>query len=107
MPRGALDGILVVSLEQAVAAPLATCRLADAGARVIKIEREGTGDFARHYDSYVEGQSTYFAWLNRGKESVTLNVKDGEDTQTLEAILSKADVFVQNLGPGAAVRKHI
>jgi crotonobetainyl-CoA:carnitine CoA-transferase CaiB-like acyl-CoA transferase len=71
--------MLVVSVEQAVAAPLCTARLADAGARVIKIERKGTGDFARQYDDYVQGESTYFSWLNRGKESVTLDVKTTQD----------------------------
>jgi len=99
----ALEGILVVALEQAVAAPIATCRLADAGARVIKIERE-TGDFARGYDSVVHGEASYFVWLNRGKESLVLNLKDTEDMALLERILSKADVFVQNLAAGATER---
>lgn len=99
-----LKGLMVVSLEQAVAAPLATARLADAGARVIKIEREGTGDFARHYDKMVHGESTYFTWLNRGKESLALNVKRPESISLVHRILAKADVFVQNLGPGAAAR---
>ncbi len=97
-----LDGVLVVAIEQAVAAPLATCRLADAGARVIKVEREG-GDFARGYDG-SEGVSAYFAWLNRGKESVVLDIKDPEDKALLERIVGRADVFVQNLAPGAAAR---
>ena len=99
----ALDGILVVSIEQAVAAPLATCRLADAGARVIKIERPG-GDFARGYDKAANGYSSYFSWLNRGKESIVLDVKDESDSSLLEAILGKTDVFVQNLSVGAAER---
>jgi itaconate CoA-transferase len=96
-----LSGLLVVSLEQAVAAPMCTCRLADAGARVIKIERP-EGDFARSYDDLVHGESAYFVWLNRGKESVVLNLARGEDKALLEAMLAKADVFVQNLKPGAA-----
>ena len=100
---GALDGILVVALEQAVAAPLATARLAEAGARVIKIER-AEGDFARAYDHVVHGESAYFVWLNRGKQSVVLDIKQREDSALLERILSKADVFVQNLAPGAAAR---
>jgi itaconate CoA-transferase len=96
-----LSGLLVVSLEQAVAAPMCTCRLADAGARVIKIERP-EGDFARGYDALVHGESAYFVWLNRGKESVVLDLAIGEDKALLEAMLAKADVFVQNLKPGAA-----
>eukprot|EP00035_Acanthoeca_spectabilis_P012287 m.219357 g.219357 ORF g.219357 m.219357 type:complete len:380 (-) comp15580_c0_seq1:1054-2193(-) len=100
----ALRGITVVSLEQAVAAPLATARLADAGARVIKVEREGTGDFARHYDRAVHGESTYFTWLNRGKESVALDLKRAADMRALRRIVAKSDVFVQNLGFGAADR---
>ncbi len=98
-----LDGILVVALEQAVAAPLATCRLADAGARVIKIER-AEGDFARAYDRAARGQSSYFVWLNRGKESLVLDIKKAEDTDLIKRILARADVFVQNLAPGAAAR---
>src|SRR5919199_5072025 len=100
---GALDGILVVALEQAVAAPLCTCRLADAGARVIKIERP-EGDFARGYDRAARGQSSYFVWLNRGKESLVLDIKQAADKALLERILQRADVFVQNLAPGAAAR---
>lgn len=100
---GALDGLLVVALEQAVAAPLATARLAEAGARVIKIERVG-GDFARSYDHVVHGESAYFVWLNRGKESVVLDIKQPEDAALLERMLSGADVFIQNLAPGAATR---
>src|SRR5260221_2380086 len=99
----ALEGMLVVSLEQAVAAPLCTCRLADAGARVIKIERP-EGDFARGYDRVVHGQSSYFVWLNRGKESLTLDIKDPADKALLARILARADIFVQNLVPGAAAR---
>lgn len=98
-----LDNILVVSLEQAVAAPFCSSRLADAGARVIKVEREG-GDFARAYDEAVHGESGYFVWLNRGKESLVLDIKDAKDVALLERILAKADVFIQNLAPGAAAR---
>jgi itaconate CoA-transferase len=98
-----LQGILVVALEQAVAAPLATCRLADAGARIIKIER-AEGDFARFYDRAAKGHSAYFVWLNRGKESLVLDIKSAEDRALLERILARADVFVQNLSPGAAAR---
>lgn len=100
---GALDGLLVVALEQAVAAPLCTQRLADAGARVIKIER-AKGDTARHYDGAVHGTSAHFAWLNRGKESIVLDVKDEADRALLERMIARADVFVQNLAPGAAER---
>jgi len=102
--RNPLDGITVVSLEQAVAAPFATRQLADLGARVIKIERPGTGDFARDYDHTTRGQSSYFAWLNRGKESVQLDLKDPADRDLLLRLVDRADVFVQNLGPGAADR---
>ena len=98
-----LDGLLVVSLEQAVAAPYVSCRLADAGARVIKIER-AEGDFARRYDSVVNGESAYFVWLNRGKESLVLNIKDEDDKVLLLNLIAKADVFIQNLAPGAASR---
>lgn len=100
---GALDGLLVVALEQAVAAPLCTQRLADAGARVIKIER-AEGDTARHYDGAVKGTSAYFAWLNRGKQSIVLDVKDPADRALLARMIARADVFVQNLAPGAAER---
>ena len=103
MGEAALNGILVVSLEQAVAAPFCTSRLADAGARVIKVEREG-GDFARSYDSDIKGESVYFVWLNRGKESLVLDIKDRDDAALLERIVASADVFVQNLAPGAAAR---
>ena len=101
---GALDGLLVVALEQAVAAPFATRQLADLGARVIKIERAGAGDFARGYDKTVLGQASYFVWLNRGKESVELDVKSPAGQQAMAALLARADVFVQNLAPGAAER---
>src|SRR5258708_5708645 len=99
-----LEGIMVVALEQAVAAPFATRQLADLGARVIKVERPGTGDFARHYDRTAAGQASYFVWLNRGKESVELDVKSREGQAVLAALLARADVFVQNLAPGAAER---
>lgn len=99
----ALDNILVVSLEQAVAAPFCSSRLADAGARVIKIEREG-GDFARAYDRAIRGESGFFIWLNRGKESLVLDIKHPQDAALLQRILSNADVFIQNLAPGAAAR---
>ncbi len=98
-----LDGLLVVSLEQAVAAPYCSSRLADAGARVIKVER-AEGDFARAYDRVVEGESSYFVWLNRGKESIVLDIKDAGDKALLERMIAKADVFIQNLAPGAAAR---
>jgi crotonobetainyl-CoA:carnitine CoA-transferase CaiB-like acyl-CoA transferase len=98
-----LSDILVVAIDQAVAAPYCTSRLADAGARVIKVERPG-GDFARHYDTVAGGNSAYFVWLNRGKESIVLDVKKPEDAALLHRMLAKADVFVQNLIPGAAAR---
>ena len=100
---GALEGTLVIALEQAVAAPLASSRLADAGARVIKIERP-EGDFARDYDHVVHGESAYFVWLNRGKESVTLDLKTGEDKALAGRMVAKADIFIQNLMPGASAR---
>ena len=100
---GALDGLLVVALEQAVAAPLASARLAVAGARVIKIER-AEGDFARGYDAVVHGESAYFVWLNQGKQSAVLDIKQPGDAAVLTAMLARADVFIQNLGPGAAAR---
>ena len=99
-----LAGITVVALEQAVAAPFATRQLADLGARVIKIERPDGGDFARAYDTTVKGLSSYFVWLNRSKESLTLDVKRPEGRDVLERLLSRADVFVQNLAPGAVDR---
>lgn len=104
MERGALEGLLVVTLEQAVAAPLASSRLADAGARVIKLERAGEGDFARGYDDYASGHSTYFTWLNRHKQSCTVDLKSPGDLGLVRAMLAKADVFIQNLGPGATAR---
>ena len=99
-----LDGITVVSLEQAVAAPFATRHLADLGARVIKIERPKVGDFARDYDRTVKGMSSHFVWLNRSKESLTLDVKHPEAKRILSRLLDRADVFIQNLAPGAAQR---
>jgi len=99
-----LAGLLVVALEQAVAVPFATRQLADLGARVIKVERPGEGDFARGYDRSVLGQASYFVWLNRGKESVELDVKSADGLAALNALLARADVFVQNLAPGAADR---
>jgi itaconate CoA-transferase len=99
----ALAGTLVVSLAQAVAAPMAARRLADAGARVIKLERP-EGDFARDYDKVVHGQCTHFVWLNRGKESVVVDLHRGEDRRLFEALLAKADVFLQNLKPGALAK---
>ena len=99
-----LSGITVVALEQAVAVPFATRQLADLGARVIKIERPGPGDFARGYDTTVRGQASYFVWLNRGKESVALDIKSPAGAQALAALLAGADVFLQNLGPGTAAR---
>ena len=95
-----LSGLLVVALEQAVAGPMCTCRLADAGARVIKIERP-EGDFARGYDDLVHGECSYFVWLNRGKESVVLDLGKDEDKALLAAMVERADVLVQNLKPGA------
>jgi itaconate CoA-transferase len=100
----ALTGITVVALEQAVAAPFATRQLADLGARVIKVERPDGGDFARGYDTAVLGQASYFVWLNRGKESIELDLKTERGRQVLTALLDRADVFVQNLAPGAAGR---
>ena len=99
-----LEGITVVSLEHAVAAPFATRQLADLGARVIKIERPGTGDFARGYDTRVNGLASHFVWINRSKESLTLNVKHPEGADILHRLVAKADVLVQNLAPGAADR---
>ncbi|MBI2714427.1 MAG: CoA transferase [Rhizobiales bacterium] len=98
-----LEGLLVVSVEQAVAAPHCTCKLADAGARVIKVERP-EGDFARRYDALAHGESAYFVWLNRGKQSVVLDLAKPDDKALLEAMLGKADVFVQNLKPGALAK---
>ena len=103
-PRLPLDGITVVSLEQAVAAPFATRHLADLGARVLKVERPDGGDFARRYDETVLGQSSYFVWLNRSKESLTLDLKSPDGLDILHRLLAQADVFVQNLAPGATAR---
>ena len=98
-----LDQLLVVSLEQAVAAPFCSNRFAQAGARVIKVER-AEGDFARRYDDVVHGESAYFVWLNQGKESLVVDIKDAADSELLQRILARADVFIQNLAPGAAAR---
>ena len=106
MPRP-LDGLTVVSVEQAVAAPFATRQLADLGARVIKIERPDGGDFARSYDHAVNGLSSYFVWLNRSKQSLTLDLKHHAARDVLERLIARADVFVHNLGPGAAERLDI
>jgi itaconate CoA-transferase len=102
-PSKPLDGLLVVALEQAVAAPYCSSRLADAGARVIKVERP-EGDFARGYDRAVFGESSYFVWVNRGKESVVLDLRQEADRGRLHRLLAAADVFIQNLAPGAAAR---
>src|ERR1700742_4613218 len=99
-----LRGLLVVGLEQAVAAPFATRQLADLGARVIKVERRGAGDFARGYDRAVHGESSYFVWLNRGKESRTVDLKRPEGRRIVDRLLEGADVLVQNQAPGAAAR---
>ncbi|WP_156340947.1 CaiB/BaiF CoA-transferase family protein [Pseudomonas sp. NBRC 111124] len=99
-----LDGITVVSLEHAIAAPFCTRQLADLGARVIKVERPGSGDFARGYDQRVDGLASHFVWTNRSKESLTLDLKQEAADGILEALLAKADVLVQNLAPGAAAR---
>lgn len=99
-----LEGLTVISLEQAVAAPFATRQLADLGARVIKVERPGKGDFARDYDNKVNGMSSHFTWLNRTKESICLDLKSEEGKEILERLLNKADIFVHNLAPGAIER---
>jgi len=99
-----LEGLTVVSIEQAVAAPFATRQLADLGARVIKVERPGAGDFARDYDETVKGMSSHFVWLNRSKESIALDLKTAAGRAAIQALVAKADVFVQNLAPGAAER---
>jgi itaconate CoA-transferase len=99
-----LDGITVVSLEHAIAAPFATRQLADLGARVIKVERPGAGDFARAYDTRVRGQSSHFVWTNRSKESLALDLKDADSFAALKVLIARADVLVQNLAPGAAAR---
>src|SRR5687768_953723 len=99
-----LQGVTVVAVEQAVAAPFATRQLADLGARVIKIERPGAGDFARSYDRTVHGEASYFVWLNRGKESIEIDIKDPADRKVLDAIIDQSDVLVQNLIPGSVER---
>ncbi|MCF8587701.1 CaiB/BaiF CoA transferase family protein [Gordonia liuliyuniae] len=99
-----LDGVTVVALEQAVAAPLATRHLADLGARVIKLERIGEGDFARNYDRAVDGMASHFVWLNRGKESIALDLKSPDGVAVARRLVESADVFVQNSAPGAAAR---
>ncbi len=99
-----LRGLTVVSVEQAIAAPYASRHLADLGARVINVERPGAGDFARGYDTRVDGMSSHFVWTNRSKESLTLDIKDSRGIAVLRDLLSKADVFIQNLAPGAAAR---
>jgi itaconate CoA-transferase len=103
-PSRPLDGITVVSLEQAIAAPFCTRQLADLGARVIKIERPGVGDFARGYDTRVKGLASHFVWTNRSKESLTLDAKHPRAAEILQRLLERADVLVQNLAPGAAAR---
>src|ERR1700684_3497112 len=99
-----LDGVKVITLEHAIAAPFCTRQLADLGARVIKIERPGVGDFARAYDSRVRGLASHFVWTNSSKESLTLDVKHPEALPILKKLLAQADVLVQNLAPGAAER---
>lgn len=99
-----LEGLTVVAIEQAVAAPFATRQLADLGARVIKVERPGPGDFARDYDETVKGMSSHFVWLNRSKESVALDLKEEAGREGITRLVASADVFVQNLAPGAAER---
>ena len=103
MSKKELDGLFVISIEQAVAAPYASCKLADAGARVVKIERP-EGDFARKYDADALGSSSYFVWLNRGKESLRLDLKNADDLAMLHRMIAKADIFIQNLMPGAIER---
>ena len=99
-----LDGITVVALEHVIAAPFCTRQLADLGARIIKIERPGGGDFARGYDTQVDGLSSHFVWVNRSKESLTLDLKQESAISVLKNLLKTADVFIQNLAPGAAAR---
>src|SRR5215831_1355389 len=99
-----LAGVTVVAMEQAVAVPFATRQLADLGARVIKIERPIVGDFARAYDTTVRGLASHFVWLNRSKESITLDLKRPEASEVLARMIARADVFIQNLAPGAAER---
>ena len=100
---GPLAGLTVLALEQAVAAPYCSSRLADAGARVVKVER-AEGDFARGYDAAVNGMASYFVWLNRGKQSLVADIKDPGDAALLHRVLERTDVFIQNLAPGAAAR---
>src|SRR5258705_1472060 len=99
-----VDGITVVAVEQAVAAPFATRQLADLGARIIKVERPGVGDFARGYDATVNGMASHFVWLNRSKQSLTLDLKQPEAVDVLRRLLGRADVFIHNLAPGAMAR---
>jgi len=99
-----LEGITIISIEQAVAAPFATRQLADLGARVVKIERPSVGDFARGYDETVKGMASHFVWLNRSKESLTLDLKHPKAQQIVQQLLEHADVFIQNLAPGATER---
>ena len=99
-----LHGVLVVTVEQAVAAPFASRQLADLGARVIKIERPGAGDFARSYDTTVKGMASHFVWTNRSKESLTLDLKRAEAVEVLRRLIARADVFIHNLAPGAVER---
>ena len=99
-----LDGITVISLEHAIAAPFCTRQLADLGARVIKVERPGVGDFARAYDQRVAGEASHFVWVNRSKESLTLDLKQPAALAVLRELIADADVLVQNLAPGAAAR---
>src|SRR5436853_6781992 len=103
MPMLPLEGLTVIAVEQAVAAPFCSSRLADAGAHVIKVERP-EGDFARGYDAAAKGQSSYFVWLNRGKQSLVIDIKQAADAALLHRMLARADVFIQNLAPGAAAR---
>ena len=102
-----LEGVIVVALEAAVAAPFATRQLADLGARVLKVERPGEGDFARDYDSAMGGTSAFFVWANRGKQSIELDLKDPDDRAQFDRLVAGADVFVQNLSPAAARRAGI
>src|ERR1700716_3845736 len=99
-----LDGITVIALEHAIAGPFCTRQLADLGARVIKVERPGVGDFARAYDERVRGQASHFVWTNRSKESLTLDLKHAKAPVILQRLLARTDVLVQNLAPGAAAR---
>ena len=101
-----LEGIVVVSMDQAISAPFASRQLADLGATVIKVERP-EGDFARHYDSIVKGTSAFFVWANRGKHSVTVDMSNEDEASTLEALIAGADVFLHNISPSAAKRRGI